>query len=65
MINYQNTSNSQTNTICTPCQQNAMRNMTVEQKISFMKQLGLINELKALEQELAKTDYKIPSPQAL
>lgn len=57
--------NSTTITTCTPCQQHAMANMSLAQKLLFMKHAGLTKELKALEASLANKDYNLPAPKEL
>jgi hypothetical protein len=53
------------NNICTPCQEKAMSNMSVQQRIIFLRQLGLTKELQALEATLSAKDYTIPKPLAI
>jgi hypothetical protein len=42
-----------------------MANMSVPQRIVFLRQLGLTKELQELEAALSAKDYTIPKPLAI
>lgn len=50
---------------CTPCQQVAMARMTIPQRLAFMQQLGLTEQLKTLQDSLAASNYQLPTPSAI